>query len=150
LKLAPKTVVDADALQPGMLLHGIVTPHRGEFFRISGVEAPDGATAAVRQFSADNKLVTLLKGKTDTISDGVRVKLNGTGNAGMTVGGTGDVLAGITGAFYCRNGAFEAAASAAFVSGAAGDLAFGDRGYGLTATDVIGQIPYVMKRYRRR
>jgi NAD(P)H-hydrate epimerase len=90
------------------------------------------------------------KSKTNIISDGERVRLNGTGNPGMAVGGTGDVLAGITGAFYCRNGAFEAAASAAFVGGAAGDMAYEDKGFWMTATDMIGQVPYVMKKYRLR
>jgi len=92
----------------------------------------------------------LLKGHPAVITDGSRVKLNATGNPGMAVGGTGDVLAGIAGAFYCRNDAFAAAAAAAFVSGAAGDLACEDKGFWLTATDVIDRIPQVMKRYRSK
>ena len=56
----------------------------------------------------------------------------------MTVGGTGDVLAGLTGALFARcNSPLEAAASGAFINGAAGDLAFKEFGYGLLATDVI-------------
>jgi NAD(P)H-hydrate epimerase len=100
----------------------------------------------VKEVSKLNKVVTLMKGHTDIISDGVRVKLTRKGNAGMTVGGTGDVLAGITGAFFAiASGPFKAATAAAFVNGTAGDIAFADKGYGLLATDVVENIPRVMK-----
>jgi NAD(P)H-hydrate epimerase len=151
LRLCAKVVIDADALQPDMPLRGIVTPHGGEFKRISGYDCPDDRREeAVMGFSAARNVVTLLKSRVNVISDGRRIKLNGTGNPGMAVGGTGDVLAGITGAFYCRNDAFPAAAAAAFVGGAAGDLAYEDKGYWLTATDMISCIPYVMKKFRNR
>lgn len=151
LRLCDKAVVDADALQPDMPLRGIITPHCGEFRRISGRECPgEGLEQSVREFSAAREVVTLLKARDNIISDGRRTRLNGTGNAGMAVGGTGDVLAGITGAFYCRNGAFDAAAAAAFVGGAAGDAVLEDKGYWMTATDVIERIPYVMMRHHLR
>jgi ADP-dependent NAD(P)H-hydrate dehydratase / NAD(P)H-hydrate epimerase len=149
LRLCEKVVVDADALQPDMPLKGIVTPHCGEFKRISGFDCPgDRPEQTVSEFSAARNLVTLLKARINVISDGRRVKLNETGNPGMAVGGTGDVLAGITGAFYCRNDAFAAAASAAFAGGAAGDMAYEEKGFWLTATDMVDRIPYVMKKYR--
>lgn len=158
ISLCDRVVIDADALQPGMPLKGIITPHRGEFKRIRGADASeegmqeagvnDAGVNDAKQFSSSRRLVTLLKGKPCVITDGDRVKLSGTGNPGMAVGGTGDVLAGVVAALYCVNPAFEAAAVAAFVSGAAGDLAFKEKGYGLLATDVIYYIPYVMKEYR--
>ncbi|MBU4373962.1 MAG: bifunctional ADP-dependent NAD(P)H-hydrate dehydratase/NAD(P)H-hydrate epimerase, partial [Euryarchaeota archaeon] len=86
-----------------------------------------------------------LKGAVDIISDGAEVRANRTGNAGMTVGGTGDVLAGLTGALFAKHEAFEAACAGAFINGAAGDMAFAEFGYGLLATDVIDYIPKVMK-----
>ncbi len=90
-----------------------------------------------------------MKGPSDIISDGVRVKLTRKGNAGMTVGGTGDVLAGITGAFFAIvSDPLKAATAAAFVNGAAGDLAFEEKGYGLLATDVVENIPRVMKDFK--
>ena len=68
------------------------------------------------------------------------------GNAGMTVGGTGDVLAGITGAFFAiASDPLKAATAAAFVNGTAGDIAFAEKGYGLLATDVVENITKVMK-----
>ena len=159
IEAAKNVVVDADGLY-GLQLplkdkHVIMTPHAGELSKIGGmdgrVEVPPEANSEeriefVKEFSKLNKVVTLMKGPTDIISDGVRVKLTRKGNAGMTVGGTGDVLAGITGAFFAiASDPFKAATAAAFVNGAAGDLAFADKGYGLLATDVVENIPRVMK-----
>lgn len=153
IMLCEKVVIDADALKPGIPLKGIITPHRGEFMRIGGGELKPGDEETgniVKDFASKKGVITLLKGKVDVISDGERIKYNSTGNAGMTVGGTGDVLAGIVGAMYCRNPAFEAACAAAFISGAAGDMAFEDKGYGLIASDVVSMIPYAVRKYRHR
>ncbi len=150
LPLCERAVIDADALQPGMPLHGIVTPNAHEFDRLSGGRLgpkDPGAADAVRAYAAKNGLVVLWKGSPAVVSDGHEVKVNSTGNPGMAVGGTGDVLAGIVGAFHCRHPAFQAACAAAFVGGAAGDLAFEDKGNGLMASDVIEQIPYAIKKY---
>ncbi|MDI6886801.1 MAG: NAD(P)H-hydrate dehydratase, partial [archaeon] len=138
----------------------IVTPHAGEFSKME-IGGEGGRVTVppedrmeeridfVRDFSRLNNVVTLMKGPTDIISDGTRVKLNRTGNAGMTVGGTGDVLAGITGAFFAiSSDPFKAAMAAAFVNGTVGDLAFEEKGYGLLATDVIENIPRVIKDFR--
>jgi len=148
-----KAVIDADALIPEVVHAGhkdiIVTPHAGEMKRLSGADVPEDEKkklAFVRNFAKDNKLTVLLKGKVDIISDGMEFRANRTGNAGMTVGGTGDVLAGLTGALFAKHDAFSAACAAAFINGAAGDLAFEEFGYGLLATDVIDHIPEVMKK----
>lgn len=158
LPFCRKAVIDADALSALSCpifetLTGncelIVTPHAREFAHLRGFETPENQEArikAVREFSEENGVVTLLKGKIDIISDGKQTLLNRTGNAGMTVGGTGDVLAGLTGALFFRNPAFLAAACAAYINGTAGDLAFEKAGNGLLATDVIEKIPEVMKR----
>lgn len=157
LPFCRKVVLDADALSAlsGTLfktLAGnceiIVTPHAGEFARLRGMETPKEPEArekAVREFSEENGLVTLQKGKIDIISDGKQILLNRTGNPGMTVGGTGDVLAGITGALFSRNPAFLAAACAAFINGTAGDLAFEKAGNALLATDVLEKIPEIIR-----
>ncbi len=150
--LCRKAVIDADALRPEMLLEVhkdiIVTPHAGEMARLSGADVPKDEKEKiefVRNFAAENKLTVLLKGRIDIISDGVEVRASRTGNAGMTVGGTGDVLAGLTGALFAKHDALISASAAAFINGAAGDLAFEEFGYGLLATDVIDYIPQVMK-----
>lgn len=151
--LCKKAVIDADALSPQLvpLLNSniIITPHAGEMKRLSGLDVPHEQKARVeliRNFAKDNDLTVLLKGAVDIISDGVEVRANRTGNAGMTVGGTGDVLAGLTGALFARcDFPLEAAACGAFINGAAGDMAFEEFGFGLLATDVIDYIPKVMK-----
>lgn len=157
LPFCRKVVLDADALSAlsGTLFETltgnceiIVTPHGGEFARLRGMETPEDAEArekAVREFSEEKGVITVLKGKTDIISDGKQTLLNRTGNPGMTVGGTGDVLAGIAGSLFSRNPAFLAASCAAFINGAAGDLAFIEAGNALLATDVLEKIPEIIK-----
>ncbi len=150
--LCSKAVIDADALTPDLLevnyRNIIVTPHAGEMKRLSGAEVPAEEKEKlmyIKNFARMNKLTVLLKGKIDLISDGNEVRVSRTGNAGMTVGGTGDVLAGLTGALSAKHDTFLAACAAAFINGAAGDMAFQEFGYGLLATDVIDYIPRVMK-----
>jgi NAD(P)H-hydrate epimerase len=63
----------------------------------------------------------------------------------MTVGGTGDVLSGITGALLAQNvEPFEAAVAGAFVNGAAGDFVAEDRGHHMVSTDLMDWIPKVL------
>lgn len=157
LPFCRKAVLDADALSAlsGSIFETlagncelIVTPHAREFARLRNIETPESQEArikAVKEFSEEKGIVTLLKGKIDIISDGKQTLLNRTGNAGMTVGGTGDALAGLTGSLFSRNPAFLAAACAAYINGAAGDLAYERAGNGLLATDVIEKIPEMIK-----
>lgn len=151
--LCKKLVIDADALIRGLLPADdadiIITPHTGEMKRLSDVEIPVDDTEKrdfVRDFAGNNNVTVLLKGAVDIISDGVEVRSNRTGNAGMTVGGTGDVLAGLTGALFAKGDAFSAACAAAFINGAAGDIAYDKSGYGLLATDIIDNIAGVMRK----
>jgi NAD(P)H-hydrate repair Nnr-like enzyme with NAD(P)H-hydrate dehydratase domain len=81
----------------------------------------------------------------DLVCNWKRAKLNFTGNPGMTVGGTGDVLSGVVGALLAQKAEpFEAAVAGAFVNGAAGDFAAGEKGYHLLATDLLKWIPRVL------
>jgi len=149
IPLCNRAVIDADALQPELPLKGIVTPHAGEFKRISGTSLSDlpyrERIEPLRGYAREKCLVVLLKGNVDLISDGEVVRANATGNPGMTVGGTGDVLAGIAAAFYARASPLRAAVAAAFVNGRAGDLAYLEKDYGMLATDVIEKIPLAMR-----
>jgi NAD(P)H-hydrate epimerase len=150
-------VIDADAFSalsedPDLLKgkKGIVTPHTREFATLFGKAlSSDTGERAVRVKEAASRIqmTVLVKGMIDVISDGDRIKFNRTGNPGMTVGGTGDVLAGICVGLLSKGvEPFDAARIAAFTNGAAGDLAFNDQCYGLLATDVIENIPSVMCR----
>ncbi len=95
----------------------------------------------VREFASLSGAVILLKGPTDIISDGIRIKLNSTGNSGMTVGGTGDVLSGIIAGLMAQGfEPYKATIAGAFVNGAAGDMAAERFGHHLTPTDLIEHI----------
>lgn len=149
IKKCDKVVIDADGLfglnLPMKGEKAIITPHAGEFSKIMDCKVPDSPKEKMQfviDFAKKNNLVVLMKGKDDIISDGDSTKINKTGNSGMTVGGTGDVLSGIVGALYATNdNPFYASCAAAFISGTAGDLAFQEFGEGLLATDVIEKIP---------
>jgi NAD(P)H-hydrate epimerase len=99
----------------------------------------------VQKTATELNAIILLKGKVDLICSKKRFKLNFTGNPGMTVGGTGDVLSGVVGALLAQKvDAFEAAAAGAFVNGAAGDFVANEIGYHMVATDLLNCIPHVL------
>jgi NAD(P)H-hydrate epimerase len=140
-------VVDADALQvvPAVETEAtlVCTPHQGELRAMGGETADDPAERAdrVATFADDLGATLLVKGAQDVVTDGATTRRNRTGNPGMTVGGTGDVLAGVCGAMACALDPPEAAAVAAYANGRAGDIAAEERGYGLTATDLLEAVP---------
>ena len=122
----------------------ILTPHDGEFLRLSPSTAlppadfdtrADRAMMLARQLGA----VVLLKGYRTAITDGKRLYRNETGNPGMATGGSGDVLAGMLVSLLGQGLApLEAAAAAAWLHGAAGDRCAAERGeYGMTPSDLI-------------
>jgi len=140
-----KAVFDADALRlplPVAQDETIYTPHAGEFARITGT-AVAGDPIARARIAKDSKIpgTLLLKGPVDVITDGRRVRFNLTGCPAMTVGGTGDVLAGVAGALLCQIPAFEAACIAAYVNGRAGMAVEKERGEGMLASDLVDRIP---------
>jgi NAD(P)H-hydrate epimerase len=145
-----KAVFDADALRlPLPVASGetIYTPHAGEFTRITGITLPDDTVGRARAArKADIRGTVVLKGHIDIITDGTRVRFNRTGDPAMTVGGTGDVLAGIAGGLLCHLPAFEAACIAAYVNGRAGSLVVAERGGGILASDIVDKIPQVLFR----
>ena len=126
----------------------VLTPHAGEYQLLTGRKPPsdlEERVADVRKTARNLGFVILLKGNVDVISDGERVKLNFAGNPGMTVGGTGDVLSGIVGAFLAHGtDPFEAAAAGAFINGAAGDFVQSEKGYHMLPTDLLEWIPRVI------
>ena len=88
----------------------------------------------------------ILKGKYDLILSGTKFKINKSGNAGMTVGGTGDALAGIAVSLLSQGlNAFDSASLGVFINGLAGDEAFKEKGNGFSATDLVSYIGNVIK-----
>ena len=124
----------------------ILTPHDGEFARLGGVIGNDRMAAAMT-LAGDLGCVVLLKGHETCIADGQTLYVNPTGNPGMAVGGSGDVLAGIITALLGQGLApLEAAACGAWLHGAAGDLCAKALGqYGMLPTDMLNTLPRLLK-----
>lgn len=124
----------------------VLTPHDGEFIRFGGTIGEDRMASAV-QFAREWNSIVLLKGHETCITDGETGYHNHTGNPGMAVGGSGDVLAGILASLLGQGIApLEAAACAAWLHGAAGDLCSETLGqYGLLPTDMLAVLPRLLK-----
>lgn len=148
-------VVDADGINVLSahrdLLRGrksptILTPHDGEFARLGGVIGEDRMAVAAA-LAEELGCTVLLKGHETCITDGTDGYLNPTGNPGMAVGGSGDVLAGvITALLGAGLPPLEAAACGAWLHGAAGDRCAAELGqYGMLPTDMLSALPRLMK-----
>lgn len=124
----------------------ILTPHAVEFQRIGG-QLDAGRVSGAADLAEDLGCIVLLKGNETVITDGVRCYINPTGNPGMAVGGSGDVLAGIIVSLLGQGiGAMEAAACGAWLHGAAGDICEAQIGqYGMLPTDMLQVLPRLMK-----
>lgn len=148
-------LLDADALKAFAKIKRplkvplVLTPHTGEYNILAGEVLPENQEErilAIQKTAKKLNAVVLVKGKVDLICNAERAKLNFTGNAGMTVGGTGDVLSGIVGGLMAlKVEAFDAAVAGAFVNGAAGDLVANEIGFHMVATDIIEWIPRVFE-----
>ena len=156
-KIDIPAVVDADAIwaisKNKEILKGknfVLTPHAYEFYILTGVEiwkmGEKEQIEEVKKVAVELGVTILLKGMQDIISDGNKVFLNKTGCPEMTVGGTGDTLSGICGCFLSQGiNPILAASAAAYINGVAGEAAKEKRGAGLLPTDLIREIPNVIK-----
>ncbi|MBI3036490.1 NAD(P)H-hydrate dehydratase [Candidatus Woesearchaeota archaeon] len=145
-KITGFKVVDADAIAAVRLQdvkNTIFTPHHAEsdlLLRNSGC-----SENGVKKVIGTN--VILLKGSTDKVISKDKTAYNKTGNAGMTVGGTGDVLAGLAAGILAQEkDLFKSAAAAAYVNGKAGNLLLRKYGWGFTASDLVDKLPVALKR----
>lgn len=155
---AGSAVLDADGLNAAaqLLAEGwafphpagelIVTPHPGEMARLTGLSAArinaDRAKTAQLYAQKWNAVVVLKGSRTVVAAPDGRVCINTTGNPGLARGGSGDVLAGMTAALLaCGLPAFEAAACAVYLHGAAADRAAAHSGeYGMLPHDILPQL----------
>lgn len=152
-------VIDADALNvisthPELTSYFteniIITPHPGEMSRL--IRTPVGEIAkapleAARRYSEEYGIICVLKGAATVVTEaGGADYINTSGNSGMATAGAGDVLAGMIGGLLAFNmKEFEAACLGVYLHGLAGDLAKEEAGeYGMTASDILEQIKYVM------
>lgn len=144
-------VIDADALKllytdiiKETKIEIVVTPHSAEFKALFDITMPENLEdkiETVSKVARENNCVVLLKGRFDIISSGKKTRLNKTGNPGMTVGGTGDCLAGLVSGLMAQgHDAFEAACLGAYINGRAGDMASIKYKYQFMASDMLKYI----------
>ena len=124
----------------------ILTPHEGEFRRLGG-DLSLGRSCAAMQMAKELGTVVLLKGHETLITDGDVCYRNRTGNPGMAVGGSGDVLAGMVVSLLGQGlPALEAASCGAWLHGAAGDICEKEIGqYGMLPSDMLRVLPRLLK-----
>jgi ADP-dependent NAD(P)H-hydrate dehydratase len=164
LKEAPgPLVLDADALNAlqaqTKVLHGravppVLTPHPGEFARLTGGSPPASPAQREEQslrFAAAHGVVLVLKGHVTLVTDGKRLYANTTGNPGMATGGSGDVLTGLIAALLGQGlKPFAAAQLGVYLHGLAGDLARDAVGeVSLIASDLLQYLPSAFNALRR-
>ena len=148
-------VLDADGINAvaghidilrGRTAPTILTPHDGEFARLGGVTGEDRQGAAERM-ARELGCIMLLKGHRTVVTDGSTTYINCTGNPGMAVGGSGDVLSGIIVSLLGQGiSPLEAAACGAWLHGAAGDRCAAQMGqYGMLPTDMLDVLPRLLK-----
>ncbi|HRY91605.1 MAG TPA: NAD(P)H-hydrate dehydratase [Candidatus Gracilibacteria bacterium] len=153
------TVLDAGAIQ---VFHKIkevplnqkivITPHHAELETLTGKDIKintslAGKVVIIRTLATDLKINILLKGPQDLLaSEDGEIKLNVTGNAGMTVGGSGDVLSGFVASLIAQGVTpFDACQAATYLLGKAGDELFKQKAFCYSASDLAMEIPYVVK-----
>lgn len=143
-------VIDAGALQMMDLAWlkqlqkpAILTPHQGEFERVFGVAGDDRSVA---EAAKQHNCVILLKGEKDVVCSAAACLHISGGNAGMTKGGTGDVLAGLVAGLATKNEPFLAASAGAYFNKKAGEALFERVGFFFNASDLASEIPVVMKK----
>ena len=164
-KIKKPLVLDADSLkQVEMSLiknrsDVILTPHIFEFksfFNVNDdlrldIDSYDFAKVdenitMFQKITRQIKATVIVKGQYDLVLSGTKFRINKSGNPGMTVGGTGDALAGICAGLLTQDlDAFDSACLGAFVNGLAGDEAYEAKGNGFSATDLVSYIGNVIK-----
>jgi NAD(P)H-hydrate epimerase len=149
-------ILDAEAISaikslklPDEKLSITITPHHGEFSELIGEHLPEDFEAqkgVVKNFVEKSGITVLLKGPNSIIAmPEQEPKVNITGNAGMTVGGSGDVLAGFVSSLIAqRVHPSGACMCASFLFGAAGDNLYHQKGYNFMATDLALELPYTI------
>jgi NAD(P)H-hydrate epimerase len=155
LSSGKKVVLDADALnvlddklKAKLKVNHILTPHPGEFRRaFQSLPTAANLKSAAQKYHCH----IVLKGREDLLADPEgNIQVNQTGNAGMAKGGSGDVLAGLTAAFFCKNPAAVAAQAAVLAVDTAGDDLFKTRKYFYDSEDLVAQLPITLARLSRR
>lgn len=164
-KIPQYKIIDADAIKAAEidnLRNSILTPHEKEleYFFINNrknkkILEEKNLAAKAKKIQSEltellkNNNVILLKGPVDAIISQNQISFNKTGNPGMTVAGTGDVLTGITAGLLAQTkDMFYSASLAAYINGRCGDVLLKKMGIGFLASDLLTEIPKILKPYR--
>lgn len=127
----------------------ILTPHLGEMSRITGINIESikkDRRVITEEFALKYNVTVLLKGFNTIITDGKTTVINSTGSSAMASGGMGDCLTGIITSLIGQGyPPFKAAYIGAYLHGYCGDILAKDK-FSVTASDVIEEIPYAMKK----
>ncbi|MFB5600202.1 MAG: NAD(P)H-hydrate dehydratase [Nitrososphaeraceae archaeon] len=150
-----KLVLDASTLIPEILpiitnTQSIITPHGGEYMRIFSTELKEKLEDQIEEVvkkSKEHGVTIILKGWNNIISDGKQVAVIERSTPAMTVGGTGDVLAGLVGGLFCKMDSFNASCSGVYFNGKAAELAYNKVGLHMMATDLLENLPEIMKKF---
>jgi ADP-dependent NAD(P)H-hydrate dehydratase / NAD(P)H-hydrate epimerase len=155
-----KWVIDGGSLQVidlSLIPHNaILTPHHREFellkLKIKNLKLKIAIQNSklekqVELFARNYDCTVVLKGPTDIVCNQKESVLIKGGNAGMTKGGTGDVLAALIAALYCKNEAFLSACIGSFINKKAGESLYQRVGYYFNSSDLVDEIPKVMKKF---
>jgi NAD(P)H-hydrate epimerase len=139
------TAAEAAAALTERISATVFTPHEGEFARLTGSAVPPDRIGAARDLAARTGATVLLKGSTTVVAapDG-QALIADAGDSRLASAGTGDVLAGVIGAFLGQGlDGLHAAAAGAFVHGRACHLGWR---HGLVAGDLLDLLPEVLDR----
>lgn len=152
------TILDASAIQVFQQIKDVpeqqivLTPHHNEFEALTGKDikiagSMSGKVVLMRTLATDLKINILLKGPQDIIaSEEGEMVSSSTGNAGMTVGGSGDVLSGFIAGLIAQGvGPFAACQIGAFMMGRAGDELKKIKGNCYSASDLAMELPFAIK-----
>lgn len=138
----------------------ILTPHAGEFQRLTGERPPAAGQSALKpaagEFAAAHDVILVLKGQPTYVAAhrSTGIYENSTGNPGLATAGTGDVLSGVIAGLLAQFTKRTASVSSVkivesgvYLHGLAGDIAAGEKTEaGMIAGDVIEAIPAALKR----
>ncbi len=146
-----KWIIDGGSLQtidPNILLDlkttPILTPHQGEFETLFSTKFNLQEAEPVLSLAKKYNCVILVKGVEDIVASSSEIISTSGGNAGMTKGGTGDVLAGLVTALYAKNDAFTSAACASYINKKAGEQLSKTMGLYFNSSDLADEIPKVL------
>lgn len=130
----------------------VLTPHLGEFSRLTGLtisEIKQDKVNIAKKFAKKNNIILVLKSNQTIVTDGSRIYINDIGNPGMATAGVGDVLTGVIASFMKKLEPYQASKLGVYVHSLAADIASYKLGEdSMIATDIIDNLPEAMIRLR--